>query len=32
MSPASAMRDVNGDGIVDVTDLLAVIAAWGACH
>ncbi len=24
--------DVNGDGIVDVTDLLAVIAAWGACH
>ena len=23
--------DVNGDGEVDVTDLLDVIAAWGAC-
>ena len=23
-------EDVNGDGVVDVTDLLAIIAAWGA--
>jgi hypothetical protein len=23
--------DVNGDGVVDVTDLLAVLAEWGAC-
>jgi hypothetical protein len=24
--------DVNGDGIVDVTDLLAVMGAWGPCQ
>ncbi len=24
-------EDVNGDGLVDVLDLLAVIAAWGSC-
>jgi hypothetical protein len=24
--------DVNGDGVVDVEDLLAVIAAWGPCE
>ena len=23
--------DVNGDGVVDVSDLLAIIAAWGPC-
>jgi hypothetical protein len=23
--------DINCDGVVDVTDLLAVIAAWGDC-
>jgi hypothetical protein len=23
-------EDVSGDGVVDVTDLLAIIAAWGA--
>ncbi|MCI0676992.1 MAG: dockerin type I domain-containing protein [Phycisphaerales bacterium] len=23
--------DVNGDGVVNITDLLAVIAGWGAC-
>jgi plastocyanin len=23
--------DVNGDGVVNITDLLGVIAAWGAC-
>jgi hypothetical protein len=24
--------DVNGDGVVNITDLLAVIAAWGPCQ
>jgi len=23
-------EDVNGDGVVNVTDLLAIIGAWGA--
>jgi hypothetical protein len=23
--------DINGDGVVDVTDLLALLAAWGIC-
>ena len=23
--------DLSGDGFVDVTDLLAIIAAWGPC-
>ena len=27
--PGSA--DINGDGIVDVEDLLAIVGAWGAC-
>jgi hypothetical protein len=28
---AQKLGDVNGDGVVNVTDLLAVISAWGAC-
>ena len=24
------LEDVNGDGVVDVEDLLAIIAAWGS--
>ena len=24
--------DVNGDGLVDVSDLLAVMDAWGPCN
>ncbi|MDP7519313.1 MAG: hypothetical protein QF438_04105, partial [Phycisphaerales bacterium] len=24
--------DVNGDGVVDTNDLLAVLAAWGPCE
>jgi hypothetical protein len=24
--------DINGDGIVNVTDLLAVVGAWGPCE
>jgi len=24
--------DVNGDGLIDVVDLLAVLGAWGPCH
>ena len=28
---ATVPADVNGDGAVDVIDLLAVLAAWGAC-
>jgi hypothetical protein len=27
----SATGDVNGDGVVDVMDLLALLAAWGDC-
>jgi hypothetical protein len=23
--------DINGDDVVDVTDLLTIIAAWGPC-
>jgi hypothetical protein len=30
MSAPSCPADVNGDGAVDVLDLLAVLAAWGA--
>ncbi|MDY7110676.1 MAG: FG-GAP repeat protein, partial [Planctomycetota bacterium] len=26
-----AVGDLNGDGIVNVRDLLALLAAWGAC-
>jgi len=29
--PTDVYGDLNGDGIVDVQDLLAVIGAWGAC-
>ncbi|NNM25975.1 MAG: hypothetical protein HKO59_08325, partial [Phycisphaerales bacterium] len=32
LQPASAMPgDVDGDGVVSFTDLLAVLAAWGPC-
>jgi hypothetical protein len=24
-------EDINGDGVVDVLDLLEVLAAWGPC-
>jgi hypothetical protein len=24
--------DINGDGIVNVTDLLAMVGAWGPCE
>ena len=27
----SLPQDVNGDGTVDVADVVAVILAWGAC-
>jgi spore coat protein CotH len=27
----SMPEDVNGDGVIDVSDLLAVVGAWGAC-
>jgi hypothetical protein len=27
----SLPEDLNGDGVVDVTDLLALLAAWGPC-
>ncbi|MBT8484820.1 MAG: hypothetical protein HKO59_11210 [Phycisphaerales bacterium] len=30
-SPATVPGDVDGDGVVDFTDLLSVLAAWGAC-
>ena len=26
-----ASGDLNGDGVVDVVDLLALLAAWGPC-
>ena len=29
--PAICNEDINGDGVIDVSDLLAIIAAWGAC-
>ena len=28
---ASCPSDFNGDGVVDVNDLLLLIAAWGSC-
>ncbi len=32
LDPACACpQDTNGDGVINVTDLLAVIGAWGAC-
>ena len=27
----SAVGDVNGDGVVDVGDLLEILAHWGPC-
>ena len=30
-TPPPIPGDTNGDGVVNVTDLLAVIAAWGPC-
>ena len=29
--PLACLSDINGDGTVNVTDLLALLAAWGAC-
>lgn len=29
--PATCAADVNGDGVVNVVDMLAVINAWGVC-
>ena len=31
LTPIPVNGDVSGDGVVNVTDLLAVIGAWGAC-
>ena len=31
LSGASCPGDLNGDGTVDVSDLLAVVASWGPC-
>lgn len=30
--PQTAPGDINGDGVVNVLDLLALISAWGACQ
>jgi hypothetical protein len=29
--PAVCAEDVTGDGLIDVSDLLAIIGVWGAC-
>jgi hypothetical protein len=29
--PAICNEDINGDGVIDTNDLLAIIAAWGVC-
>jgi hypothetical protein len=29
--PIHCAEDVNGDGVIDTNDLLAILAAWGAC-
>jgi len=28
----SGSADINGDGIVDVSDLLALVGNWGPCQ
>ena len=28
----SMPEDVNGDGVIDVGDLLSVVGAWGPCN
>ena len=30
--PAACEGDLNGDGVVDIVDLLAVLSAWGMCQ
>ncbi len=29
--PVHCAEDINGDGVIDTNDLLAIIAAWGVC-
>jgi hypothetical protein len=29
--PVHCAEDVTGDGVVDISDLLAIIAVWGVC-
>ena len=29
--PLVCAEDVNGDGLINVSDLLAIISVWGAC-
>jgi hypothetical protein len=31
IGPAALLGDVNGDGVVNVGDLLMVISTWGPC-
>lgn len=31
-SPNICQGDITGDGVVDVSDMLAVLSAWGACE
>ena len=31
LRPIAPDPDINGDGVVDVTDLVQLILAWGAC-
>ncbi len=31
LTPKAKVGDINGDGVVDVLDLLLVLAAWGPC-
>ena len=30
-SRVSCPEDINGDGVVNITDLLALLSAWGSC-
>jgi len=32
IDPCQARGDTNGDGVVNVTDLLAILASWGPCN